>query len=37
MLATGPPPTTARVCQLPPFSTACMKASVTRTEWLAFW
>src|ERR1041385_2529248 len=29
--------TTARVCQSASFSTARMKSSVTRTEWLAFW
>ena len=28
---------TLRVCQLAPASAHCMKASVTRTEWLAFW
>ena len=28
---------TARVCQPPSARAACMKVSVTRTEWLAFW
>ena len=33
----GAPPTTACVVQSAPDSTARMKSSVTRTEWLAFW
>src|SRR3954471_9596705 len=28
---------TDHVCHSPSFSYACMKSSVTRTEWLAFW
>src|SRR5256714_2691069 len=28
---------TARVCHAALFSYACMKSSVTRTEWFAFW
>ncbi len=35
--STGAPSVTARVTQAPPVAAACMKASVARTEWLAFW
>src|SRR5262249_7692004 len=31
------PVVTARVCHFAPFCAACMKPSVTRTEWFAFW
>ena len=31
------PSSTAWVDQSASVSTACMKSSVTRTEWLAFW
>ena len=31
------PVVTARVCHWPSSTTAFMKSSVTRTEWLAFW
>ena len=33
----GSPVVTAFVVCVPPDSTACMNASVTRTEWFAFW
>ena len=36
-VSTGSPLTTARVCQVPSDSTACMNSSFTRTEWLPFW
>ena len=37
MVSTGRPSVTARVVHSPSSSTARMKSSVTRTEWLAFW
>ena len=36
-VSTGSPPQTVRVVHSPSSSTARMKSSVTRTEWLAFW
>ena len=33
----GLPSTTERVVHSPSSTTACMKSSVTRTLWLAFW
>jgi hypothetical protein len=36
-LSATSPVVTLRVSHLPSPSTACMKGSVTRTVWLAFW
>jgi hypothetical protein len=36
-VSTTRPSVIAWVVHSPSFSTACMKSSVTRTEWLAFW